>query len=226
MKRLHLTLTLTLALLLVAVPFAGAAGNANPGILPPNARVQGMTYAEWEAMYGQVLLTLPVPQNPLAGNFGANCYMDRVGNLGLLVVGGASMEISCEVPAGMPLAMVVIGVECDNLSAPPFYGGNEEELRAVAMGFVPQDVQASIDGVPVQSLSDYLILSPVYDFTLPEDNIFGLPAGTVGQSIMYSTFLMLAPLSPGQHTIYTHGVFPDLGFDYTGVFHMTVTPGP
>jgi hypothetical protein len=40
-------------------------------------------------------------------------------------------EIECEVPVGTKLYLVVLGVECSTLEPPPWYGGDEEELRSI-----------------------------------------------------------------------------------------------
>lgn len=225
MKRLRVCLILTLALLLVAVSVAGAGGNANPGILPPDSRVQGLTYGEWSAVFWQQAFALPASDSWLGGHYGPDCFFARIGNVGLAVSGGGTLNLSCEVPAGMPLFMVVLASECSTIEPPPFYGGNEEELRACALTFVPADLQVSIDGASVENLSDYLVLSPLYEFTVPEDNFFGVPGGTVAQSISYGTWLMLAPLTPGEHTIYVYGTYPLFGFIYDATFDITVTPG-
>lgn len=38
--------------------------NGNPGVIPPNARVHGKTYAEWSAAWWQWLWSAPVDVNP------------------------------------------------------------------------------------------------------------------------------------------------------------------
>ncbi len=226
MKRLRLCLILTVALLLFTGSLASADRNTNPGILPPNLRVQGLTYGEWSATWWQYLLAIPASENPLAGNFGPDCFFAQIGNVGLVpeVLAGDVHDLECEVPAGMPLFVHVLAAECSTLEPPPFYGGNEDELRTCASGFVASDVQASIDGVAVQNLSDYLIDSPLYEFTVPEDNILGVPAGSVGQSVSYGTFLMLAPLTPGEHTIHVYGKYGE-EFTYDATFHIGVMRG-
>jgi hypothetical protein len=70
-------------------------------------------------------------------------------------------------------------------------------------------------------VDEFLVTSPLYELTLPEDNVLGLPAGT-GQPVARGVWLMLAPLSVGQHTIYVHGTVPD--FDYEVAYGITVTP--
>jgi hypothetical protein len=211
MKRLRIRMTVVLVimvLLLITQSVASAHGNANPGVLPPNSRVQGLTYGEWSARWWQYVLSIPAPQNPLTGGTGANCVFQRIGNVGLVAADPqAGQTLTCEVPAGMMLYLDILSAECSTLEPPPFYGGNEEELRACAESFIHSDLEASIDGVAIQNLSQYIHTSPLFEFTLPEDNILGVPAGSVGESVSNGAHLMLAPLTPGQHTIHLHGEY-------------------
>jgi hypothetical protein len=142
-----------------------------------------------------------------------------------MIIGDTSIGVplECQVPAGTMLFFVIVASECSTLEPPPFYGGNEEELTACAQSFVTENLQASIDGVEVQNLDQYLFTSPLYEFTLPEDNVFGLPVGTTGESVSYGAWLLLAPLNPGPHTIYLYGSYPSLGFVSVQTYELTVT---
>ena len=218
-------IVVTVVLLSGTIYIASARGNANPGVLPPNSRVQGLTYGEWLAKWWEYALIIPAAQNPLTGGTGENCVFQRIGTVGLVVANSTlDVPIKCEVPTGMMLYLEVLGAECSNLEEPPFFGGNEAELLACAQSFVPQDLQASIDGIEVQNLNKYIFTSPMYDFTEPEDNILGVPAGTTGESIGSGAYLMLAPLSPGKHTIHVQGTYPSLDYTADKTFDLTVKP--
>jgi hypothetical protein len=213
----------TLILLLISVSLASAYTSTNPGVLPPNSRVQGLKYEDWLARWWKFTLELPASQNPLTGGSGANCVFQQVGNVALVVANSTmSVPIQCEVPTGIKLYLEVLGCECSTLEEPPFYGKNEEELRACAQSFVPVDLEASIDGVEVQNLEDYIFTSPLYEFTVPEDNILGAQAGSSGKSVGYGVYLMIAPLSPGKHTIHMHGTYPEFEFTADRLFDLTV----
>ena len=216
--KVRITLVIIVVLLLSIVSFANAYGKASPGVLPPSSQVQGLTLGAWSAVWWQHMLAIPASENPAFGNPWTDCYFGQVGNVGL---GVAFMlpnngTFSCEMPAGMMLLIPLATTECSTLEPDPFHGDNEEELRACASGFTISDLQASIDGNEIQNLTDYLFLSPMYDFTVPEDNILGVPAGS-GQSVAYGAWLMLKPLTPGEHTVNIHSAFPDfeLTFDWT-----------
>lgn len=199
-------------LLMGTVYIASAGGNKNPGVLPPNSRVQGLTYGEWSARWWQYVLSIPGEENPLTGGTGTNCVYQRIGNVGLVAVDPLSEStITCQVPTGMMLFLDVLSAECSTVEEDPFYGGNEEELRACAEGFTITDLQASIDGTSVKKLDQYIHTSPLFDFTLPEDNILYTDELS-GQSVSNGAHLMLAPLSPGEHVVYLHASIPELDF--------------
>jgi hypothetical protein len=200
-----------------------ARSNSNSGVLPPSSVVHGFTYGQWLAQWWQYALTLPATENPLSGATGEKCVYKRVGNVGLVLANSTlGMPIQCKVPAGMMLYLEVLGAECSNLEAPPFYGSNEAELRLCAQSFIPQNLQATIDGVEVGNIGKYIFTTPLYQFTLPEDNILGVPADALGQSIGSGSYLLLAPLSPGQHTIFVRGSYPDLDYTAEKTFVITV----
>jgi hypothetical protein len=229
MKKLRIPfiISVVVILLLSTAYVAFARGNAHHGVLPPASHIQGLTYGEWLAKWWQYTLTIPASENPLTGGSGANCVFQRVGNVALVVANSTlGTPIHCEVPAGTMLYVEVLGAECSTLEPPPFYGGNEAELRACAQEFVPQDIQATIDGKVVRNLSKYIVISPLYEFTVPEDNIFGVPAGTTGQSVGYGAYLMLAPLSPGKHTLHLSGTYPAFEFTADKTFDLIVIPKP
>ena len=221
--RIRAVWVVTIALLLVTTSFAGAR-NANPGVLPPDSRVQGLTYGEWSARDEQYILTIPASQSPFTGATGTHCIFKQVGNVAM-ILGDTSIGVplECQVSAGTMLFFVIVANECSTLEPPPWYGGNEAELRACAQSLVPENLQASIDGVEVQNLDQYIFTSPLYEFTVPEDNIFGVPAGSTGESVSYGAWLLLAPLNPGPHTIYLYGSYPSLGFVSVQTYELTVT---
>ena len=211
-------------LLLGSVYIVSARGNKNPGVLPPNSSVQGMTYGEWSAVWWQYVFSLPEDQNPLVGATGTACAYERNGNVAVVVVDPLSPEpIECEVPAGTILFLDILSAECSTLEEAPFYGGNEAELRTCAESFVLHDLKATIDGDAIKNIEQFIHTSPLFEFTVPQNNILGVKAGMTGQSVTYGAHLMLAPLTPGEHTIQFHASHPD-DFTVDTSYHITVTP--
>jgi len=61
-----------------------------------------------------------------------------------------------------------------------------------------------IDGVAVSDLESYRTSTApgeAYSVRFPEDNIWGFPAGRYGPALNAGIYLLLRPLSPGEHTI-------------------------
>ena len=85
-------------------------------------------------------------------------------------------------------------------------------------------VETSIDGVPVSDARSYRAADEgSFTITVPADNVIGIPAGTYGPQVTDGYWLLLAPLSPGSHTITAHVVTSaNGGFEYTITDHISV----
>jgi hypothetical protein len=130
------------------------------------------------------------------------------------------------VPPGKAILFPIICAECSEAEG---NGSTDGELRACADGLIDHVtvVEASVDGVAVQHLDSYRVQSPLFQFTLPPDNVLGLDPGTT-PSVSDGFWVILAPLSVGEHTIHFHAVAPFPEFDFTFevevTYHLTVAP--
>jgi|ERR671910_430012 hypothetical protein len=113
----------------------------------------------------------------------------------------------------------------------------EEQLRQCAKQMQDSVVhlEASIDGIPLTGLEKYRIQSPLFNFTLPENNILGLPSQTTS-AVSDGNWVFLKPSLPvGNHTIYfkdglknvtdniSHEFAGPYGWDYPNTYHITTT---
>jgi hypothetical protein len=134
---------------------------------------------------------------------------------------------NCTVPAGKAIFFPILNTECSTVEPDPFHGDTERELRECAKGWVDGATGiCSIDGVPVQNLERYRVQSPLFTFgPLPENNVLFItvPPGTKGRSVSDGYWLMLAPFSPGEHSIDFVGIFPNL-FTFHITYNLTVVP--
>lgn len=209
------------------------ARNSNPRVIPPNAKAYGMTYGEWTAKWWQWAFSLPVSQNPFFDENG-DCTNGANGQLGpvwfltgVVNVSGTA-ERNCTVPAGKSLFFPIFNTECSTLEG---NGSTEAELRTCAAGLVAPitGLEAEIDGVSIQNLQEnYRAASPLFTYgPLPDDNVLQLfgytaPAGATSMSVADGFYLMLTPLSVGQHAIHFTGSVP--GFTLNIIYNITVTP--
>ena len=193
-------------LLAAAPPVRAGLGNAdNPGILPPQTRAFGRSYAAWAAAWWKWSLELPLEGHPFYG-CPASCDAGQSGPVWF--VAGGPTECGCGVPAGKALFFPIVNAEASSLEDPPFYGATEAEQRDVATWWADHIVIASlfceIDGVPVENLDAYRFVSPQIAFTAPTPWAYGAVGGP-GTSVGDGYFLLLKPLSKGSHTIHFGG---------------------
>ena len=107
----------------------------------------------------------------------------------------------------------------------------EVSLRAVIEGFSKstRKLQANIDGEDISSSLNpktmpLRTLSPAGFFTIiaPENNIFGGISGQSYETVADGFYLMVAPLSPGAHTIKFGGITRNFAADVT--YNLIVEP--
>jgi len=188
---------------LLMVPFTVSAGNPNPGVLPPNSSPNGSTYGEWSARWWQWALGQPADVNPVLDTDGEFCKQGQAGPVWFLAgTFGGDADRSCTVPTGKKLFFPLNNTVC--IATEP--GETAKEMRACAKKYADEvdvgGLAAEVDGVPIQQLEAYRAASPVFDVTLPADNVFGVPADIYGPAAADGYYLMLAPLSRGEHVIH------------------------
>lgn len=214
--------------------YAGKGNSHNPAILPPQSLPHGKTYGEWTAAWWQWALSVPADRSPLTdmtGQFGAEGQSGSVWFLAGTF--GNSVERWYTIPHGKTLFLPVFvwifgsgafdctpsvpGVPCDVPSLTATAAFNTEAATVL---------EVLIDGVPVQNLRDYRASSPgAFSITYPENSVTGLPAGTYYPQVADGYWLMLAPLSSGQHTIQMHVVAPATSngpIEYTVSQHLNI----
>ncbi|MDB5059942.1 MAG: hypothetical protein JWO59_3414, partial [Chloroflexi bacterium] len=225
-----------LVVLLLAVPVRGtrAAGNTNPGILPPESKPYGLTYAQWSVGWWQWALSIPTSDNPLLDQTGANCRAGQSGHVwylaGLFNASGTVTRF-CTVPVGTALFFPIFNIECDTTPPPIQLDQCPGLLAPIFAGIT--SLKGDIDGRAIDSLTtkscpqvqgnvfvlgqpSYCVASEPYAVTLPANNLEGAPPGTY-QAVNEGVYLLLTPLSAGTHTI--HFAAPSVDITY----RLTVT---
>jgi hypothetical protein len=194
---------------------------ADPGVLPPVSSPHGHTYGEWSARWWKWFLELPADSNHPAN--GGDCSTGQLGQVWFLIGLPGPTTIHCTVPTGKMLFLPIINTECSNLEGPPFFGATEAERRLCAEGIMDgaADLSAKIDGVPIRKPSRYRVSSPNFHFTVPPNNVLGVPAGS-GEAVGDGYYLMLAPLSAGSHIIEIKGSLPAFDFAIDTTIVLTV----
>jgi hypothetical protein len=164
----------------------------------------GRTYAEWTARWWQWVLSISKTENPLVdqnGKNGANNQSGPVWFLAGTLKGPA--ERSCAIPADRAILFPIINVEASIAEGD---GSTEEELAARVKFEMDQitDMRAMLNGTDLDELKQYRIQSPLFNVTLPADNILGLPAQTT-KMMSEGYWLFLKPLQPRNYDLYSFG---------------------
>jgi len=170
----------------------------------PDSRPFGRTFAEWTARWWQWILSVAKTENPLVDGNSRNCANNQTGPVWFLAgtLKGPA-ERSCTIPADRAILFPVINVEA---SVAEGDGTTEEELAARVKFEMDQitDIRAVISETNVDELKQYRIQSPLFNVTLPADNVLGLPAQTT-KMMSDGYWLFLKPLEPGKYGLNSFG---------------------
>ncbi len=224
------------AVLTLAPGAAALAGNPNPGVAPPNSNAHGHSYGGWAAEWWKWFLSIPAPHHP---GLGGPCGEGQSGHVFYLAADATgSAGVPCTIPSGKAVFFGINNVECSTVETPPFFGSNEEQLRACAKCFADQMVvsslAATLDGKTLANLGSYRAASPLFSFEYPADNIYGIPGGAgTGESVADGYWLLLNPLSAGEHTLSFSGIVDipaegacgldgPVSFGFGAVYQLTV----
>ena len=204
-------------LLLTVLPIGGSAAFPNFSIITPDdaAAQTGKTYGEWSALWWQATMSVPFADSPIIDPTGAKCRQGQIAGSAVFFLrstaGGNLTRSGCVVPAGkilfLPLLTSANYQSADDKSKEP-----EHSIRNYLNGFVrsTRELQVNIDGTDVGTsvnlqphATTLRAKSPdgFFTFIAPENNIFGGTPGLSYDWISDGFYLMVAPLSPGAHTI-------------------------
>jgi hypothetical protein len=183
------------------------ANNSLPiAVFPENSKPYGLTYGKWTAKWWQWGYSIPKDMNPAYDDTGKNCAQKQNGPVWFLAgTYGHAVNRKCDIPAGKAILFPILNSECSFAEFPKLK--TLSELRTCAKTIQDQvsSLKASVDGRPIPSLQEYRIQSPPFNFTLPQNNILGLPANVTTQAIADGNWVFLKPLSPGSHKITFRG---------------------
>ncbi|MDM7917659.1 MAG: hypothetical protein QUS12_00650 [Methanosarcina sp.] len=209
---------------MVLAPMVSAAKNPNPGVLPVDSTPFGKTYADWSKEWWRWAVSIPKLDNPLLDETGEHCAEGQSGNVWFLAgtFGQTGVERDCIIPVGKAIFFPIFNNEGSEIEG---YGDNEAALRAYATQY-DKDItllEVIVDGKSLKDLNNYRATSDLFDIWLPPNNVWDIPTGPDGiSSISVSDgyWIMLAPLSKGEHTIHIHS---KLVFDDGSSFETEVT---
>ncbi len=203
------------------------ADEINPGVAPVEEKHYGLTYGEWAIKWWQWALESPKNENPLTETTGDRCAIGQGGPVWFLGATWASdvnqITRNCTIPSGVGIFFPIYNGECSTAEY------SEERSYADLRECVErtnnensQIMTASVDGKALQQLQRYKIESPPFNLTLPENHVLG--SAPVGRTPAYAIgwFVMLEPLSEGEHTVKFGTTATDLSYSADVTYNLEV----
>ncbi len=203
-----------------AMALLGACGsdddNAGPELLPPDATVGDSTITDLFVEYAKALVEVPLDANMLADP--AQCDMGRsTDDVYFAPTFGAPGETStsCSMSSDQSLLLVPAAVFC--MESPD----EAADVACLDNGWDLTSASVSIDGVETTDLAAYEIDTPVETASLPDGNIFELPAGDTPQ-ISRGQVVLVDGLEAGDHEVVVAADFGDGEFAGSLTIALTV----
>jgi hypothetical protein len=150
---------------------------------------------------------------------------------------GGSAERECTISEGQDILIPIINRIC--IDKPGAFGAEPRDFfppkerpgkpatscQENVENFIDQasNLEVTIDGVSIENLQDFRVLSYPFPLKVQEDDLFGVlfevPPGTY-ISISDGYWIVVESLPEGEHTIHFAGQAPGLTVDVT--YHLTV----
>ena len=180
----------------------------------------GTSYGKWTAKWWEWAYSIPSKINPAYDNTGRLCSINQTSPVWFLPgTYGHDVVRKCALSNNTSILFPILNSECSYAEFP--YMKNESQLRDCAKA--EQDkinsLEASIDGIKLTNLNQYRLQSPLFNFSLPDDNILHLKPQTT-QGVSDGNWVFLRPLSIGIHTISFRGDTTDSSRNNTDSFAL------
>jgi hypothetical protein len=210
------------AVAICAVPAAARSGDRSGGarVVPAHV-IHGLTGGELIgagfAQFYAGRIGDPPAICPTSGRRGEILRMSPTGE-----------TLTCTVKPGTPIYINGMGNACSDIEPAPFFGEDAAAQATCTWAFLHDfviEINLSIDGAaPVNIRQDrFEFVSPQMTVVLPEDNFFGLEAGTTATLVAGGYLAVVRGLTPGRHRIVSEVVSSD--GDFTSTLIVNVVPG-
>lgn len=168
-----------------------------------DSQPNGLDYSEWAIEWWRWYLSISKEDSPALDTTGESCTQNQNNPHVWFLAGtfGGSAERECTVPSDKALFVPLINVACSYAYFPSLK--TEEELRQCALeeNESVYEKKLSIDGVEIRDLDKYLVVSPAFNITLPDNNLWDVPPNTETTAVTAGYYILMKPLTPGDHTI-------------------------
>jgi hypothetical protein len=235
-------LTAVMAVLLVgAFTLPTQADSKNERKVHP--KVFDKTYGEWAAQWWKWALAGPDGENAVQDTTGEFCHVNQPKGKVWFLAGtfGGTVTRTCTIPKKKALFYPLVNsfwTDCPGTSDEDL---TDAQVRAILANFTAGgdlacQLTSTLDevAIPSKQILTVRTQSPRFTSILPENHLpdiggcgFELPVGKTGRQIAEGYWIMLPPLSPGEHTLTLHGAgcdatTGDVFFESGVTYHLTV----
>lgn len=166
----------------------------------------GKSWSEWTIEWWKWLLSIPRPENPAEDRTG-KCLPSREYDSKVIFLAGTNggrAEHMITVPCDRSLLLPVINFTTSFLEEPHLKTDSDLIIRARSDIDHITHKEASINGTTIADISKYRVQSLPFDFNYPEDNLFGIPAGST-RCVSDGYWLFTRALPPGEYRLSVGG---------------------
>ena len=207
-----------LGLVLNMNPELLAGRNPNPRVMPANSTPYGKTYGNWGAAWWTWAAGIPKAENPVFDLTGEFCHVGQEGPVWFLAgTFGGNATRTCTVPKGKALLIPMLNQVLNAPEDVPYSqfvathlgldpsGLSDAEVMRIAVNWNLDHatfLAVTVDGVAVQNPAQYRDDSDVFPMVLSDIFAdFCYPAGPREVNVADGYYVLLAPPTPGAHTI-------------------------
>jgi hypothetical protein len=141
---------------------------------------------------------------------------------------GGKAERKCTIPAGKALLLNILTGECSTKEYPNIKAG-PDLLKCAIGGNKGGIVTASVDGVNIPDIQTFRVQTPSISVVYPpaKESVFPVAEGGPAISSADGWYVILKPLSPGNHIVHFSGSTPPSQVNRTAyvsdvTYHLTI----
>ena len=136
------------------------------------SQIFGKSYNDWTAEWWKWAYSIPLNKNPAYDDYGINCSSNQYDPFWFLAgTFNHSANRSCLIPDNVGILFPILNSECSYIEYPLIK--NEDGLMECAQSNQNHvnHLNATLDDRPLLNLDEYRIQSPLFNFSLPANNI-------------------------------------------------------
>ena len=190
------------------------------------SQIFGKSYEDWTAEWWKWAYSIPINENPAYDDYGVNCNNSQYGPVWFFSgTFNHSANRSCIIPDNVGILFPLLNSECSYIEYPLIKSKDGLKKCAKSIQNHVDFLNATLDDQPLLKLGEYRIQSPLFNFSLPANNMLNLTKGETSTAISDGNWVFLKPLTIGKHTITFEGGFSNGSKEHDDVTNRSMSFG-